>query len=127
MTDATAKKTKHGHAASQAQPTPRKVRFNVGMYFPFWPPNAGGRRITSRHPVSSPRRRGRGRVWNRLLGDPSTHWSQGRNKEDHAFRPLNVLPADATRTEAPQIPQRGGCEREREYIPTVAFGTRQSV
>lgn len=37
MTDATAaaqKKTKHGHAASQAQPAPRKVRFNVGVYFP---------------------------------------------------------------------------------------------
>jgi mitogen-activated protein kinase 1/3 len=38
MADAAAdtqKKSKHGHAASQAQPTPRKVRFNVGMYFPF--------------------------------------------------------------------------------------------
>jgi mitogen-activated protein kinase 1/3 len=36
MADATVaaaqKKTKHGHAASQAQPTPRKVRFNVGMW-----------------------------------------------------------------------------------------------
>jgi mitogen-activated protein kinase 1/3 len=34
MADAAAaaqKKTKHSHAASQAQPTPRKVRFNVGM------------------------------------------------------------------------------------------------
>jgi mitogen-activated protein kinase 1/3 len=35
MTDAAAatqKKSKHGHAASQAQPAPRKVRFNVGKY-----------------------------------------------------------------------------------------------
>ncbi|SRR6266404_1371476 len=34
MTDAAAaqKKSKHGHAASQAQSAPRKVRFNVGMY-----------------------------------------------------------------------------------------------
>jgi mitogen-activated protein kinase 1/3 len=35
MADAAAaaqKKTKHGHAASQAQPTPRKVRFNVGAF-----------------------------------------------------------------------------------------------
>jgi len=30
---ATQKKTKHGHAASQAQPTPRKVRFNVGTQY----------------------------------------------------------------------------------------------
>ena len=28
----TQKKSKHGHAASQAQPAPRKVRFNVGKY-----------------------------------------------------------------------------------------------
>lgn len=27
---ATQAKSKHGHAASQAQPAPRKVRFNVG-------------------------------------------------------------------------------------------------
>jgi hypothetical protein len=118
MADATAatqKKTKHGHAASQAQPAPRKVRFNVGMHFPFYPRNVGGRRMIYRHPVSSPRRRGRGRVWNRLLGHPSTDWSQGCNKEDHAFRPLNVLLADASRAEAPQISERGGCERECEY------------
>ncbi len=108
MADTTAaaqKKTKHGHAASQAQPTPRKVRFNVGMYFPYCPCNVDGRRIVCRHPVSSPRCRGRGRVWNCLLSDPSADWSQGRDKENHAFRPLNVLPADTTRTEAPQIPE----------------------
>jgi mitogen-activated protein kinase 1/3 len=38
MADAAAttqKKTKHGHAASQAQSTPRKVRFNVGMCYLF--------------------------------------------------------------------------------------------
>lgn len=32
MADA-AKKSKHGHAASQAQPAPRKVRFNVGTQY----------------------------------------------------------------------------------------------
>ncbi len=32
---AAATKSKHGHAASQAQPAPRKVRFNVGGYWPL--------------------------------------------------------------------------------------------
>jgi mitogen-activated protein kinase 1/3 len=31
--------SKHGHAASQTQPAPRKVRFNVGSCSLFSPPN----------------------------------------------------------------------------------------
>jgi hypothetical protein len=60
-----------------------------------------GTLIVCRHSVSSPRRRGRGRLWDCLLSDPPTDWSKSCNKEDHAFRPLNVLPADATRTQTP--------------------------
>jgi len=79
------------------------------------------RLIVCRHPVSSPRCRGRGCLRHCLFSDPSTDWSKGRNKEDHALRPLNVLPADATRTQTPQILKRGGCQREREHVLTVCL------
>ena len=125
-TAATKQPSKHGHAASQTQPAPRKVRFNVGSCsIPSIPPFSS-RSSGSPHrlSVSGSRCRRRGCLWYRLLCCPSPNRQEGRNQEDCPIRPFNVLSEDSPGVEVTQIPQRGW--RMRECRLFTAASTRFS-
>ena len=115
--------SKHGHAASQAQPTPRKVRFNVGPYsFASIPQFRLA--LTYRAPrlsVPGPRCRRRGCLRYRLFCRPSPNRQKGCDQEDCPLRPFNVLFEDSSRAEAAQIPQRSWRVRKRKQLVVYTY------
>ena len=113
--------SKHGHAASQTQPTPRKVRFNVGSYFlyPFLRSTSCSPSTLHRFPIPGPRCCRRRCLRYRLFCCPSSNRQKGCDQEDRSLRPLNVLPEDSSGAQAAQIPQRGRCMRKRE--PLISY------
>lgn len=125
---APAKASKHSHSQAQAAPAPRKVRFNVGEYYRVpgsYPVNLDYsdvdlmHRRACRNAIPGARRSGRGRVRYRMQCDPPPDRPQGGHQENRPFRPFNVLSPHPTRTQTPQVPLRGRCQRERVSSSTA--------
>ena len=108
--------SKHGHASSQAQPAPRKVRFNVGPYSSTFIPASCSLSAFHRFSVSGPRCRRRGCLRYRLFRRPPPNRQKGCDQEDCPLRPFNVLFEDSSRAEAAQIPQRSWRVRKRKRL-----------